>query len=187
MIRVISGSYKGRRLKLVPSPSVRPMQDKVKGALFSILGDRLKGSMCLDGFAGTGSVGIEALSRGAYLAIFVEENRKIAQTLRENLELTGFSDRAEIYCLDVIKALKVIDKGNAKFDIVFIGAPYNDPALKKTLECISLMDIIEKNGIVVAEHSIRDELALSYNKLSLLKDSRYGDTVLSFYKAGEGA
>ena len=85
MIRIISGLYKGRRLKLVPSPSVRPMQDKVKGALFNIVQDRLEGSLCLDGFSGTGSVGLEALSRGAETVVFVDEFAPSIKIIRANV------------------------------------------------------------------------------------------------------
>ena len=86
MIRIISGLYKGRRLKIVSSDSVRPMQDKVKGALFNILGDRVRGAVCLDGFAGTGSIGLEALSRGAARVAFVDDGTAARALLRRNIE-----------------------------------------------------------------------------------------------------
>jgi 16S rRNA G966 N2-methylase RsmD len=103
--------------------------------------------------------------------------------LRENLALTGFSDRAEVYCLDVIKALKVIDKAKGKFDIVFIGAPYGSPILEETLKTIAVTEIIDRDGVIVAEHSIRDKISDSYGKLIKSRDCEYGDTVLSFYSA----
>ena len=183
-MRVIAGLAKGKELrfpKLSKDKRLRPLTGRAKEALFNILAGKNPGARFLDLFAGTGSVGIEALSRGANLAIFVELDRKTVRTLRENLALTGFSDRAEVYCLDVIKALKVIDKAKGKFDIVFIGAPYGSPALEETLKAIAVTEIIDRDGVIVAEHSIRDKISDSYGKLIKSRDCRYGDTVLSFY------
>ena len=185
-MRVIAGLAKGKELrfpKLSKDKRLRPLTGRAKEALFNILAAKNPGARFLDLFSGTGSVGIEALSRGANLAIFVEFDRKIVQTLRENLAITGFSDRAEVYCLDVIKAVKVIDKAKGKFDIVFIGAPYGSPALEETLKAISGTEMIEQDGVIVAEHSVRDKISDSYGKLKKTRDCRYGDTVLSFYSA----
>jgi 16S rRNA (guanine(966)-N(2))-methyltransferase RsmD len=185
-VRVIAGLAKGKELrfpKLSKDKRLRPLTGRAKEALFNILAGKNPGARFLDLFAGTGSVGIEALSRGANLAIFVEFDRKIVRTLRENLALTGFSDRAEVYCLDVIKALKVIDKAKGKFDIVFIGAPYGSPILEETLKTIAVTEIIDRDGVIVAEHSIRDKISDSYGKLIKSRDCEYGDTVLSFYSA----
>lgn len=187
-MKVIGGKAKGRKLrypKLPPNKRLRPLTGQAKEALFNILAGRINGARFLDLFAGTGSVGIEALSWGAQVAIFVEIDRKIVETLRENLELTGFSDRAEVYNLDVIKALKVIDKAGGKFDIIFIGAPYGSPLIESALKGIAETGIADKDGIIVSEHSSRDKVADSYGKLKKFRDSKYGDTVLSFYLAGE--
>lgn len=191
-MRVISGKARGRKLrypKLPKSKRLRPLTGQAKEALFNILAREVQGAKFLDLFAGTGSVGIEALSRGASLAIFVEHDRKIVQTLRENLELTGFSDRAEVYCLDVFKAIKVIERGGGRFNIVYIGAPYAVPAgrqgsplLEGTMKAIAGIKIVDKDGVVIAEHSSRDKVEESYGALSKFRDSKYGDTVLSFYK-----
>lgn len=186
-MRVIAGDAKGKKLrfpKLSKGKRLRPLTGRVKEALFNILVRKNPGARFLDLFAGTGSVGIEALSRGASLAIFVEFDRKIVQTLRENLDLAGFSDRSEVYCLDVIKALKVIEKAKGEFDIVFIGAPYGSPMLEKTLVELAGTEIVDDEGVVVAEHSIRDKVSDSYGKLVKFRDARYGDTVLSFYSLG---
>ena len=185
-MRVIAGIAKGKELrfpKLSKDKRLRPLTGRAKEALFNILVRKNQGAKFLDLFAGTGSVGIEALSRGASLAIFVEADRIIVRTLRENLAFTGFSDRAEVYCLDVIKALKVIDRAKGRFDIVFIGAPYGSPVLEETLKTITATEIIDRDGVVVAEHSVRDKISDSYGKLKKSRDCRYGDTVLSFYSA----
>lgn len=187
-MRVIAGKAKGRKLrypKLPNSKRLRPLTGRVKEALFNILVRKIPGARFLDLFAGTGSVGIEALSRGAELAIFVEADSKVVRTLRANLELTGFSDRAEVYCLEVIKAIRIIDKAGGKFEVTFIGAPYGSPVLEETLNAIAGADLVAKKGIVVAEHSSRNKVLGSYGKLKKFRDSEYGDTVLSFYTAGE--
>jgi len=187
-VKVIAGSAKGKRLrfpKIAKDKRLRPLTGQAKEALFNILAGKNPDARFLDLFAGTGSVGIEALSRGAELAIFVELDRKIAQTLRENLEITGFSDRAEIYCLDVIRAIKVIDKNKGKFDIVFIGAPYGSALLEGSLKALAETQLVDIDGVVVAEHCVRNKVADSYGKLVKYRDSRYGDTVLSFYMIGD--
>ncbi|MFH1710073.1 MAG: 16S rRNA (guanine(966)-N(2))-methyltransferase RsmD, partial [bacterium] len=185
-MRVIAGLAKGKKLRfprLSKDKRLRPLTGRVKEALFNILVRENQDARFLDLFAGTGSVGIEALSRGAGLAIFVEFDRKIVQTLRENLALAGFSDRAEVYCLDVMKAVKVIDKSQGKFDIVFIGAPYavpagrqGSPVLEEALKTIAGTNIVDDNGVVVAEHSVRDKILDSYGKLAKYRDAKYGDT-----------
>ena len=184
-MRVLAGTAKGKELrypKLSKDKRLRPLTGRVKEALFNILVNKNPDARFLDLFAGTGSVGIEALSRGAELAIFVELDRKIVQILRENLALTGFTDRAEVYCLDVVKALKVIDNAKGKFDIIFIGAPYGSPVLEVALKALADTEIVDVKAVVVAEHSVRDKVSDSYGKLAKFRDSRYGDTVLSFYK-----
>ena len=183
-MRVIAGSAKGKNLKfpkLSKDKRLRPLTGRAKEALFNILVNKNPDARFLDLFAGTGSVGIEALSRGASLAIFVEIDRKIVEILRENLALTGFQDRAEVYALDVIKALKVIDNAGGKFDIVFIGAPYGNPVLEAALGTISGTGVVDTGGVVIAEHSSRDEVPDSFGSLKKFRDARYGDTVLSFY------
>jgi 16S rRNA (guanine(966)-N(2))-methyltransferase RsmD len=187
-MRVISGKAKGRKLKvprLDRGRRVRPLTDQVKEALFNILGPKVPESYFLDLFAGTGAVGIEALSRGAKLAIFVELDRKVIGTIRENLELTGLFDSAEIYSLDVLRAIKALDKKGSKFDIVFIGAPYGSPVLEQALELLSTTGLINMGGVVVAEHRNKHEIAEAFNELKKFRDARYGDTVLSFYKIGD--
>lgn len=183
-MRVISGKAKGIRLK-VPKrgKKLRPLTEQAREALFNILGEKVVGSCFLDLFAGTGAVGIEALSRGAKIAIFVEFNRSTVSTIRQNLELTGFSERAEVYAVDVIRALNLFNNKGAKFDIVFMGAPYDCPILEKALLKFSETDILKQDGILVAEHRKQYKLQAEYGKLKVFREARYGETVLSFYRA----
>ena len=187
-MKVIAGSAKGKQLKFPKLPEgkrLRPLTGQAKEALFNILAGRIGGARFLDLFAGTGSVGIEALSRGASLAFFVEMERKTVATLRENLEITGFQDRAEVFCLEVDKALGVIEREKACFDIVFIGAPYGSPALEKALSRLAATVMVDKDGVVIAEHSFRDSIQERYGGLVKFRDARYGDTVMSFFSVGD--
>jgi 16S rRNA (guanine(966)-N(2))-methyltransferase RsmD len=153
-MRVISGKAKGRKLKspkLSRGRRVRPLSDQAKEALFNILGAKVVDSHFLDLFAGTGAVGIEALSRGARISIFVELDRKVVATIRENLDITELGDSAEVYSLDVLRAIKVLDSKGAKFDVIFLGAPYGSPNLNKAMELISASGLVAPGGILVAE------------------------------------
>ena len=184
-MRVIAGRAKGRKLKVPASSSdrrVRPLTDQAKEALFNILGDMVPESYFLDLFAGTGSVGIEALSRGARLAIFVELERSVVSTIRENLVSCGLDDSAEVYSLDVLRAIRVLDLKKSRFDIVYLGAPYDSPMLEKALDLIQQSNIINESGVVVAEHRAKHVISPAFGNLINVRDARYGDTVLSFYK-----
>ena len=186
-MRIIGGEAGGRRLRTPRGPGIRPTSDRVKEALFNILGERVPDSDFLDLFAGTGAVGIEALSRGARLAIFVELDRKVISTIRRNLSNTGLEDCAEVYSLDVLRAIKVLGSKSCKFGIVFLGAPYDSPALEKALELLSVSDIIRDGGVVVAEHRAKHIIADSFGTLTRTRDKRYGDTVLTFYERTENS
>lgn len=184
-MRVISGSAKGLLLKfpkLSGGKKVRPLSDTAKESLFNILAGRINGCYFLDLFAGTVQVGIEALSRGADLAIFVEIDKRAVSVIRDNLSLTGLSDRAEIYLFDVMRAISVLNKKGAHFDMIFIGAPYSSPVLEPVLEKIAKSDIVKDSGIVIAECSKKQDLSGKYGVLEKFRKEKYGDTVFSFYK-----
>jgi 16S rRNA (guanine(966)-N(2))-methyltransferase RsmD len=139
----------------------------------------------LDLFAGTGAVGIEALSRGAKLAFFVEMSRPAVALIRQNLERTGFTDRAEVYAMEVIRAINLFHAGGAVFDVIYLGAPYESPALEKALAKLTEVNILKNGGIIVAEHRKQHLLADNYGAMEKKRDARYGETILSFYKAGQ--
>jgi 16S rRNA (guanine(966)-N(2))-methyltransferase RsmD len=180
-VRVIAGTAKGKRLKS-PQGKIRPLSDQARESLFNILQPIVEGSYFLDLFAGTGSVGIEALSRGATLSIFVELDKKTVQVIRENLENCGFPDRSEVYALDVIRGLKILKRKGAKFGIIFIGAPYGSPNLEKALQELSDGSLLNEAGVVVAEHRFKHKIPLEFGALKQVREARYGDTLLSFYK-----
>jgi len=180
-MRIISGSARGRKIK-VPKTTLRPLSDQARESLFNILAKLVPDSIFLDLFAGSGAVGLEALSRGAKLSMFVERERKAVEVIRENIEDLGFSDRSEVYSIDALRALKIFQKNNAKFDIIFMGAPYGSPDLAKALKFIGESGFLSPNGVLIAEHRFKSILEDVYGVLKKIREERYGDTVFSFYK-----
>jgi 16S rRNA (guanine966-N2)-methyltransferase len=130
-------------------------------------------------------VGIEALSRGAGKAVFVELDRKAVAIIRQNLKSVGLEDAAEVYALDVMRALKLLGRRPEKFDIIFIGAPYDSPALEPVLTKLSENQLLNESAIVVAEHRKQHQLQNEYGKLKLFREAKYGETVLSLYAISE--
>ena len=152
MIRVIGGDLKGRRLKFIRSPLVRPMQDKLKGALFNIIRDEVPGSWFLDGFAGTGSVGIEALSRGAERVVFVEELRPAAKVIAANIALCGVDDKALIIEKEFNRAVIDLSKSGVLFDFVFLDPPYRLLETRDPLKVVRKRGILRAGGTVILRH-----------------------------------
>jgi len=180
-VRVIAGLVKGRQLKTPKGSNTRPLTDRVRGALFNILSAKAVESEFLDLFAGTGAVGIEALSRGASRAVFVELNRKAVELIRENLALTGFSERAEVFLADALRAIGLLSGKGERFDLIFIGAPYDSPILAKVIEKIAESELLKPDGILIAEHRKQHQLDPFYGKIKLYREAKYGETVLNFY------
>jgi 16S rRNA (guanine966-N2)-methyltransferase len=157
MIRIISGQYKGRRLKLVPSSSVRPMQDKVKGALFNIVGDRLAGAVCLDGFAGTGSIGLEALSRGAAKCVFVDEFYPSVKVIRDNVAHCGAEEKAVVLHREFNRAVIDLAREGVRFDLVFLDPPYRLLEERNPLKVLRKRVLVKPGGLIVLRHYYRIE------------------------------
>ncbi len=179
MIRIISGIYKGRRLKLVPSKSVRPMQDKVKGALFNIVGDRLRGSVCLDGFAGTGSVGLEALSRGADTCVFVDEFYPSIKVIKLNVAKCGAEERSVIIHKEFNRAVIDLAKQGVRFDIIFLDPPYRLLEERNPLRVIRKRGLLKPGGLIVLRHYFKIKPKLGDFKLE--RRVKLGDDILALF------
>lgn len=179
MIRVISGIYKGRRLKLVADPSVRPMQDKIKGALFSIIRSRLKGSVCLDGFSGTGSVGLEALSRGADKVVFVDEFLPAVKVIRMNIAKCGAEEKSVVLHREFNRAAIDLAKKGVRFDLIFLDPPYRLLEQRNPLKVLRKRELLEPGGLIVLRHYYRTKPAEGDFRLE--RRVTLGDDVLSFY------
>ncbi|HTN43388.1 MAG TPA: 16S rRNA (guanine(966)-N(2))-methyltransferase RsmD [Nitrospiria bacterium] len=178
-MRVIAGEAKGRRLRSPRGTEIRPTSDKVKEALFSILGNRVVEARFLDLFAGTGAIGIEALSRGAARVDFVESDRAMADLLEKNLAACGFQARAEIHRTD---AFKFIKQGHGPYDLIFADPPYHAWQLKKLLPAVERGAMISPDGLLVVEHYRKIALPVPVGRLRVVRAYEYGDTVLTVYR-----
>ncbi len=180
-MRITSGKFKSRIIR-VPK-AIRPTLDNVRKAIFDILGEAVIGTNALDLFAGSGALGIEALSRGANSCVFVDNNKSSVKAIRENLEALGLTDSEEIGILfaDVLRGISKFSKGESKFDLIFLDPPYYKSLAKKSLSLLGSYDILTKSGVVIVEHSKHDELPSSVGELKLYRSTRYGDTCISFY------
>lgn len=211
-IRISSGLYRGRKL-LMPR-GIRPTQDKVRKAVFDILGD-LEGWSFLELFSGSGAVGLEACSRGAKEVAMVEANRDCLQAINRNIAALK-ARGCQLYALEADKAVKWLFKQGKKFDIIFLDPPYYKglatpranrncagvlpsactprakwncagvlpSAAKKTLQTLGGYDILTPRGFIIAQHFKRDNLPETEGKLFIFKQAAYGDTLLSFYQKG---
>lgn len=185
-LRVIAGSARGRRLKLVPGNTTRPVMDRVKEALFSILGQDVVDATWLDLFAGTGSVGIEALSRGARLALFVEIDRLAVQTIQENLAVTRLGDRAIIRRADVFHLLK--RPPTQSFDFIYIAPPQYKSLWLQTLQALDTNPAWIPPGItVIVQIDPKEFQPATFAHLEAYDERRYGKTLLWFLAAREAA
>ena len=180
-MRVITGSARGRRLRELEGLETRPTTGKVKEALFSVIQFDIEGRRVLDLFAGTGQLGIEALSRGAESAVFVERRKDALQAVRENLEACGFSDRARVVNGDAMSYLK----SGEKFDLIFLDPPYASGLLEQALEDIVRFDICRRHGIIVAESAADKTLPPLSSPYSIYREYRYGKIKLTVYHRNE--
>ena len=177
-MRVITGTARGRRLKELQGMETRPTTDKVKESLFSIIQFDIEGRRVLDLFAGTGQLGIEALSRGAAEAVFVDRRPDAVRLVQENLALCGFTDRARVKSGDALAYLK----SGEKFDLIFLDPPYLTGALEKAVETVSAFDILREHGIMVCESPLEQELPALAAPYERGKEYRYGKIKLTVYR-----
>jgi 16S rRNA (guanine966-N2)-methyltransferase len=180
MIRVISGIYKGARLRKVPSPLVRPMPDKLKTALFNILRDEVRDTNVLDGFAGTGSVGIEALSRGAAGAVFIEQFPTAVSVLKHNLAKIGVAAAAHVVMQEFNRAVIHLSKERARFNLIFLDPPYKLLDERDPLKVIAKRGILAPGGLIVLRHHFKTRFKTKYFELA--RRTTLGDDTLSFYR-----
>jgi len=179
-LRIIGGDRKGLVLASPRGLALRPTSARVREALFDILGAEVAGARFLDLFAGTGAVGIEALSRGAERCLFVEKERAVAAIVRRNLEAGGFGSRGTVLVGSLPAALTRLPRGE-DFDLVFIDPPYEDPLGEELLEILGRTASLSSHGRVILEHRKFRRPPESAGRLHLRRSARYGDTVLSFY------
>lgn len=160
---------------------IRPTQVITRKAIFDILGD-IEGLSFLELFAGSGAVSFEALSRGAKVAVLVEQNGECVFTIKKNMEMLKTFDSCVLYPIDSLKAIKSLQQGCKTFDIIFLDPPYYQDWVKKTLQTLEACDILAPNGLVVAQHFKKENLPELPGVLSLLRQYNYGSTVLSIFR-----
>lgn len=180
--RITGGRLRGRKLRIRKTAGLRPTPEKVRSAIFSILGrERVEGARVLDLFAGTGAMGVEALSRAATWADFVESDATRSRQLRESMSELGVNDITHVYRRDALKALDIVEDG---YDLVFVDPPYQSDPWERLMVRLGGGPILNDNALVVAEHRRDRELSPRYGGLALVESRRYGDTSVSFYSAG---
>ena len=178
-MRVISGKARGVNLKTPDGVLTRPTIDRVKEALFSIINFDIPASNVLDLFGGTGQLGIEALSRGAKSAVFVDQREDACKLIKENLHRTKLEQDAKVVRMDYLDYLK---RCREKFDIIFLDPPYAEVFLENALKCITEIDILQSGGIIVAERPLGKDLPWDFEGYTRSKDYKYGKVLLTIYR-----
>jgi 16S rRNA (guanine(966)-N(2))-methyltransferase RsmD len=189
-LRVIAGIFRGRKLIVPPGDLVRPTADKVREALFDILGPRVVGARFLDACAGTGAIGIEALSRGASSVTFVEKNREIAAHLKRNIEIVSagqaithmprMTHMTHLIVGDIIETIPILERENRRFDIIYLDPPYTGGQLGRAVRAICGARLMREGSMLVAEHDSKSE-APSDDGFAAVRTVAYGRTALSFF------
>lgn len=182
-MRVIAGDAKGRRLAAPKGVKTRPTGDRVKEAVFNVLAPYIVNARFLDLFAGSGAMGIEALSRGAETAVFVENNWQAVRVIKENLDRVSFVDRSQLIEKDVFYSLSQL--GNSKFDVVYADPPYNNRWGEEILRMLVGNNLLAAAAVVLVETRKTDALPDEYQGLVLASRRRYGDTVVHIYCRAE--
>jgi 16S rRNA (guanine966-N2)-methyltransferase len=182
MVRVIAGSAKGRRLATMRTQALRPTADRVREALFNILGVHIDGAAILDLFAGSGAVGLEALSRGARLAWFVEVHQPACRLIEKNLRLCSLHERAKVWCGDVLNVLATLKLQGQMFDVIFLDPPYRSSLAEDALHQLGDGRLLSGGGQAIAEHFFKHGLPERHGRLGRARTARFGDVALSFYR-----
>lgn len=176
-MRVITGTARGMSLKTLEGETTRPTTEKVKEAVFSAIQFEIEGRKVLDLFAGSGQLGIEALSRGAESAVFVDADKGAIKIIKENVEKTNLSAKSQVVQMDSLGFLNMNIK---KFDIVFLDPPYSTGLLEKALKNVS--DFVNEGGIVICEHPFKDELPEETDGLTKYRSYKYSKTAVTIYR-----
>ena len=178
-MRVITGKARGVQLKTPDGMLTRPTADRVKEACFSIIQFDLPGARVLDLFGGTGQLGIEALSRGAKSAVFVDQREDACKLIRENLRRTKMESDAKVVRSDYLDYLR---RTKEQFDIIILDPPYAEVFLENALKCISEIDILCSGGIIVTERPVEKELPFEFDGFTRSKNYKYGKTLITLYR-----
>lgn len=177
-MRIISGKYKGRNIEGYNIIGTRPTMDRVKESVMGMIQNKIKNSTCLDLFAGSASVGLELLSNGAEECYFVDNNKKVIDIIKLNVNKINVEEKYHLILNDFHKALKNFKEQNIKFDIIFLDPPYQNNYLKDSLKLITEYNLLNKDGIIICEY----ETELFECNLEILKERKYGSKKIIIYK-----
>jgi len=184
-MRIISGTSKGRKLATPKDLSLRPTSDRVKESIFNILRDQIEGRAVLDLFAGTGNLGIEALSRGAKKVLFVEKGKRALRLIQRNVAQFGLAERSEVLPIDANRAIGVLKQRKILFDLIFMDPPYEQGLIERTLTKLNSHPIYHKDSILVVEHHRRELLSAAAG-WDLIRQRQMGETVVSILTPQQG-
>lgn len=185
-MRVIAGTYKGHPLQTVSNKLTRPTTDKVKESLFNIIGPFFDGGICLDLFAGSGGLGIEALSRGMNHVVFVDQQKQAIQVIHSNLQALKLEGKAEVYRNDAFRAIKATSKRALEFDLIILDPPYQKISYESLLMSLTENNVTHQNTIIVCEHDTKLSLPKEHAGFIQMKTDNYGGTTaISLYKRKE--
>ncbi|NIQ38249.1 MAG: 16S rRNA (guanine(966)-N(2))-methyltransferase RsmD [Proteobacteria bacterium] len=179
-MRIIAGKAKGKKLYSPKAKGIRPTADRVKESVFNVLGECWHGIKVLDLFSGTGSLGLEAISRGAEQVVFVEKSRSALNVLRKNIALCGFGSHAVVMAMSVSRSLSLIGRKGESFQVIFADPPYGRGWVDKTVQEILGQGILSEGGMVVIEHAPSESPSTGNGRMAVLKRKKYGDTAISF-------
>lgn len=175
-MRIVAGIYKSRLIKAPNGIHTRPTSDKVKGSIFNIIGYQINHAKCLDLFAGSGNLGIEAISRGASQCVFVDNDKNAISCIKENIQTLKIQNQTSVYLMDYHQALKKIEE---TFDVIFLDPPYRYKIILELIELIEEKEMLSKNGMIVYESNIENQINEELNEHYHLKKYKYGDTILN--------
>jgi 16S rRNA (guanine(966)-N(2))-methyltransferase RsmD len=185
-MRITGGYLRGRLLRAPIGSATRPTSSKVREAIFSIVGDRIVDARVLDLYAGSGALGIEALSRGALFAAFVEASPAAVKAILGNLEDLELDDQAQVLRGSVTHGLERLSRAGERFRLVFMDPPYAGRAAEETLSATASSGVLAPESLVIVEHTKRQELSDEFGSLTLVLDRRYGDTMVSVFACSGG-
>ena len=180
-MRIIAGEAKNRIIKTRKGFDTRPTLESVKESLFSIIAPYVEGSIFLDLFSGSGSISLEAISRGAKRAVMIEKDGEALKYIIENIDNLAFSDRCRAYKNDVIRAIEILGRKNEKFDIIFMDPPYQDNVTKKVLKAIDKANILAEDGLIICEHHLLEDLEDNIASFRKTDERKYNKKILTFY------
>ena len=180
-MRIIAGEAKNRKISTRKGFDTRPTLESVKESLFSIIAPYIEDSNFLDLFSGSGSISLEALSRGAKRAVMIEKDSEALKYIIENIKNLNFSDRCRAYKNDVIRAIEILGRKKEKFDIIFMDPPYQDNVTKKVLKAIEKAEILADDGLIICEHHLLEELEDKVYCFTKTDERKYNKKVITFF------